>query len=477
MKVHFNKTKVIATVGPACNKKEQLLGLIQAGTDVFRLNFSHGSHEEHLKVVENVRALNKEYNLNIALLQDLQGPKIRTREVENNGVMLAEGNKLVLTPEKLVGNSERISTTYVEMADDVQIGDMILVDDGKIELKVVGIEGKDVITMVVYGGLLKSKKGINLPNTNVSIPALTEKDREDLLFGLEQEVEWIALSFVRTAEEVLELKDIIKQKGKTARVVSKIEKPEAIRNIDAIIAASDALMVARGDLGVEVPAEQVPMMQKMIVQKCNQAAKPVIIATQMMESMITNPRPTRAETNDIANSVMDGADTLMLSAETASGLYPILAVKSMTETIRQVEESADIYYKNHAHVLKVRDNNFFNNNVVVSACRLARDTEAKAIVGMTTSGYTAFRISSHRPKSDIFIFTGNKSLLNTVSLLWGVRGFYYDKFSSTDETFQDIQRILVENGHVKPGEVIINTVSMPISKKKRTNTIKLSIVE
>jgi pyruvate kinase len=311
----------------------------------------------------------------------------------------------------------------------------------------------------------------------VSIPALTEKDREDLLFGLEQNLDWIALSFVRTADEVQELKEIIRQKDRTAKVVSKIEKPEAITNIDAIIAASDALMVARGDLGVEVPMEQVPMIQKMIVEKCNQLAKPVIIATQMLESMITNPRPTRAEINDIANSVIDGADTLMLSAESASGMYPVLAVKSMTETIRQVEELAEIYYKNHAYVMKLRDENFNNNNVVVSACRLARDTGAKAIVGMTSSGYTAFRISSHRPKSNIFVFTSNQSLLNQLSLLWGVRAIYYDKSNSTDETFQDITSILKENHQITPGDVIIHTVSMPINKKQRTNTIKLSIVE
>lgn len=477
MKIQFNKTKVLATVGPACNKKEQLLELIQAGVDVFRLNFSHGSHEEHAKVIEYVRELNKEHKLNIGLLQDLQGPKIRTREVENNGVMLEKGSRLVLTPEKLVGNTERISTTYIEMADDVKVGDMILVDDGKIELKVTEVKGRDVITEVVYGGLLKSKKGINLPNTNVSIPALTEKDREDLIFGLEQNVDWIALSFVRTADEVLELKDIIKEKGRTAKVVSKIEKPEAIKNIDAIIAASDALMVARGDLGVEIPMEQVPMIQKMIVQKCNQLAKPVIIATQMLESMITNPRPTRAEINDIANSVIDGADTLMLSAESASGQYPVLAVKSMRDTIHQVEESADIYFKNHAYALKLRDENFNNNNVVVSACRLARDTEAKAIVGMTSSGYTAFRISSHRPKANIFVFTSNESLLNQLSLLWGVRAIYYDKSNSTDETFQDITRILKESQEISAGDVIIHTVSMPINKKQRTNAIKLNIIE
>lgn len=478
MRIHFNKTKVIATVGPACNKKEQLLELIEAGADVFRLNFSHGNHEEHLKVVEAVRSLNKEHNLNIGLLQDLQGPKIRTREVENNGVMLHKGSKLRLTTETIVGNAERISTTYMEMANDVKPGEAILLDDGKIELRVLSIEGSDVITEVVYGGILKSKKGINLPNTNVSIPALTEKDREDLLFGLEHDVEWIALSFVRTAEEVIELKNIIRDKGKKARVVSKIEKPEAIGNIDAIIAASDALMVARGDLGVEMPMEEVPMLQKMIAHKCNQAAKPVIIATQMLESMITNPRPTRAEINDIANSVIDGADTLMLSAESASGMYPTLAVKCMTDTIRNVEAGADIYYKNHANVLRYRDDHNFNsNNVVVSACRLARDTQAKAVVGMTSSGYTAFRISSHRPKANIFVFTSNISLLNTLSLLWGVRAFYYDKLSTTDETFQDIQDILVREGHLHKGDVIINTASMPISKRQKTNTIKLSIIE
>lgn len=476
MKANFNRTKILATVGPACNKKAQLLELVEAGADLFRLNFSHGNHEEHLQVLKYIRELNQEQGLNIGILQDLQGPKIRTREVENNGVMLERGSRLVLTTEKLVGNTERISTTYLEMANDVQVGEAILVDDGKIELKVTSIQGSDVITEVVYGGILKSKKGINLPNTKVSIPALTEKDREDLEFGLANDVEWIALSFVRTAEEVLEMKEIIRQRGKTARVVSKIEKPEAIANIDAIIAASDAVMVARGDLGVEVPAEQVPHMQKMIVQKCNQTAKPVIIATQMLESMITNPRPTRAEINDIANSVIDGADTLMLSAESASGQFPLLAVRSMNETIRNVEEWADIYFKNHGYVLKVRDENFYNNNVVVSACRLARDTQAKAIIGMTRSGYTASRISSHRPKAGIFVFTGDKTLLNMLSLLWGVRGFYYDKATTTDEAFQDAQQILVEKGLLQSGDLVINTASMPLGEDQRTNMLKLSVV-
>jgi len=480
MKIPFNKTKVIATVGPASNTKEKLMQLIQAGVDVFRLNFSHGSHEDHLKVIRFVRELNQENGLNIGLLQDLQGPKIRTREVENNGVELRSGSELIITTEKIIGTSERISTTYAEMADDVNVGERILLDDGKLELRVVKInkegEFKEVVTEVVYGGILKSKKGINLPNTSVSIPALTEKDREDLLFGLEHNVDWIALSFVRTAEEVLELKEIIKAKGRKCQVVSKIEKPEAIVNIDAIIAASDAVMIARGDLGVEVPAEEVPMIQKMIADKCNKAAKPVIVATQMLESMITSPRPTRAETSDIANAVIDGADTIMLSAETASGMYPVEAVRSMTETVRQVEERANIYFKNHAYAQQVHDENFYSNNVVVSASRLARDTEAQAIVGLTTSGYTALRISSHRPKAQLFVFTFDESLVNTLSLVWGVRAFYYDNSKSTDEIFEDIKQILVSKGHLQPGDVIINTGSIPVSRNHHTNMLKLSIV-
>ena len=480
MNIPFKKTKIIATVGPASNTKEMLLELIKSGVDVFRLNFSHGSHEDHLKVIQNVRQLNQEHNLNIGLLQDLQGPKIRTREVENNGVELLAGNRLVITTEKIIGTSQRISTTYVEMADDVTIGERILLDDGKLELRVTDInksgEFKEVITEVVYGGTLKSKKGINLPNTKVSIPALTEKDREDLLFGLEHNVDWIALSFVRAAEEVLEMKEIIAARGKKIRVISKVEKPEAIVNIDGIIAASDAIMIARGDLGVEVPAEEVPMIQKMIADKCNKAAKPVIVATQMLESMITSPRPTRAETSDIANAVIDGADTVMLSAETASGMYPVEAVRSMTETIRQVEEKAHIYFKNHAYAQQVRDDTFYSNNVVVSACRLARDTEATAIIGLTSSGYTAMRIACHRPKAQIFVFTFDESLLNTLSLVWGVKAYYYDKAKGTDEVFEDIKKILERDGHVKPGDVIINTGSIPVSRNHHTNMLKMSVV-
>ncbi len=472
----FNKSKIVATVGPACNTKEQLLALAHAGVDVFRLNFSHGTHEEHAKVIAFIRELNAENNLNLCILQDLQGPKIRTNDMENNGVLIEAGQTLVITTEKILGNAERISTTYKMLPKDVKIGESILIDDGKIELKVISKTDKDVTTEVIYGGLLKSKKGINLPATDVSSPSLTEKDTEDLYFGLQHDLEWIALSFVRSATDILLLRHLVQQKGKFPKLIAKIEKPEAIKNIDEIIKVSDGVMVARGDLGVEMVAEEVPIFQKMIVNKAKKAAKPVIIATQMMESMIENPRPTRAETNDIANAVVDGADALMLSAETASGKYPILVVKSMAKTIQMVEEKIfKIYHQNFD--LDISSKSFTSDSLVASACRLAKETGAKAIIGMTNSGYTALQIASHRPEANIFIFTGNRPLLNTMNLIWGVRAIFYDKYETTDETFDDVQEILLENNYIKKGDIFINLASMPIGKKQRTNTLKLSIAE
>lgn len=381
----------------------------------------------------------------------------------------------MISIEKIIGNNKKVSTTYQALVDDVSIGDMILVDDGKIELKVKGIQQTEVTTEVVHGGMLKSKKGINLPYSNVSAPSMTPKDIADLEFGLEQNVDWIALSFVRKAADVLELKKRIAAEGKSIKVISKIEKPDAIKNIDEIIEASDALMVARGDLGVEIIMEEVPMVQKMIVRKCNQACKPVIIATQMMESMIDNLRPTRAETNDIANAVMDGADAVMLSAETAAGKFPIQAVMSMAKTIRTVEDMGDIYDK--FYEIDQSSPTLHNDSVVLTACRLSKQIKSKAIVGMTTSGYTAFRISCHRPKANIFIFTSNRSLLTTMNLVWGVRAFYYDAMVSTDDTFSDIEKILKQKGHIDQGDVFISTASMPIHAKLRTNMLKVNIAE
>ncbi|GAB3894449.1 pyruvate kinase [Spirosoma agri] len=475
------KTKIVATVGPASETKEQLLALAKAGVNVFRLNFSHGTHEDHLMRLNRIREINAEYNLNLCVLQDLQGPKIRIGNVENkDGVMLLPGSQLVFTNDDIIGTAERVSTPYKDMYKDVHPGERILMDDGKLEVRVIGTDGTDVITEVVYGGSMKSKKGVNLPNTRVSMPAVTDKDWEDLEFGLEHNAEWIALSFVREASEIIEIKEYIKSKGKSCRVIAKIEKPEAIVNIDSIIEATDGLMVARGDLGVELPAEEVPMIQKMLVEKCNKAAKPVIVATQMLESMIDAPRPTRAEINDIANSVMDGADAVMLSAETASGKYPILAVESMANTILQVEANTDkIYYRYHAYVNEHPGENVINDNVVMSACRLARDTKAKAVIGITNSGYTAERLSHHRPKADLFVFSNDAQLRNTLGLYWGVQVLPYEPNLelTVDQTVEGIKQTLISQGKLASGDIFINTLSMPLTQARRTNTVKLSTVD
>ena len=475
------KTKIVATVGPASDTTEQLLALAQAGVNVFRLNFSHGTHEDHLMRLQRIRQINTDHNLNLCILQDLQGPKIRIGNVtDKNGVLLEAGNELTFTNDDIVGTAERVSTPYKDMYRDVHPGERILMDDGKLEVRVLRTEGTDVVTEVVYGGMMKSKKGVNLPNTKVSMPAVTDKDWEDLEFGLENNAEWIALSFVREASEILEIKEYIRSKGKTCRVIAKIEKPEAITNIDEIIAATDGLMVARGDLGVELPAEEVPMIQKMLVEKCNKAAKPVIVATQMLESMIDAPRPTRAEINDIANSVMDGADAVMLSAETASGKYPVLAVEAMANTIKQVEQTTDkIYYRYHAHVNEEPTENVINDNVVMSACRLARDTKARAVIGITNSGYTAVRISHHRPKADIYVFSNDAQLRNTLGLYWGVQVLPYEQNPALniDQTVEGIKDVLVEQNKLAQGDIFINTLSVPFAQHRRTNTVKLSSVE
>src|SRR6478736_5951273 len=473
-RISYNKTKIVATVGPASSSKEMLRALLKEGVDVFRLNFSHGTHEDHLKVINNVRELNEELGTSVALLQDLQGPKIRVNDVES-GVELVAGQELTITTKQLMGNNKIVSTSYERLPQDVKVGDMILIDDGKIELKVKEIRGEEVISTVIYGGPLKPRKGINLPFTKVSAPSLTEKDLKDLEFGLKHKVNWVALSFVRKAGDIESLREIINKHQSVTRIVAKIEKPEALENIDAIISATDAVMVARGDLGVEVWMEEVPMIQKMLVEKCNRAAKPVIVATQMMESMIENPRPTRAETNDVANAVMDGADALMLSAETAAGKYPIEVIRSMVRTISSVEKQGKIYYR--FRETNPKSLTFTHDSFILAACKLAQDVGAKAIVGMTSSGYTAFKASSHRPNCNIFVFTGNKAILNTMNLVWSTRAYYYEKQNSTDETIADVQAVLKKDGHVQKGDIVIILASMPIHERNRTNMMKLSVVK
>ncbi len=483
------KTKIVATVGPASESKESLIQLAKAGVNVFRLNFSHGTHEDHLQRLKTIREISKELDLNLSILQDLQGPKIRTQLVENNGVVLEAGKQLIFAmDENLLGTSEKVGTTYTSMYLDVNVGERILMDDGNLEVKVISIDPtkKEVITEVIYGGILKSKKGINLPGTKVSLPCLTPKDEADLYFGLDHGVDWIALSFVRKAADIWDIKDKIKAYGKNTRVIAKIEKPEAIDNLDEIIEASDAIMVARGDLGVEMDGAVVPYLQKVMVEKCTAAGKPVIVATQMLESMITNPVPTRAETSDVANAVLQGASATMLSGESASGAYPIKAVETMAHIHEIVEQQqneleiikgneAAIYFKNHS---LAGQQVALTDRLIAGACRLARDSKAKAILCMTNSGHTAYRLSAHRPKADLFVFTSNKELMSTMGLLWGVKVFFFDPSAdNVEKTVAAMVDMLKGKKLLSAGDVFVTTLSIPAHQGKKTNTVQLGTVE
>ncbi|HAP69754.1 MAG TPA: pyruvate kinase [Flavobacteriales bacterium] len=471
----FNRTKIIATIGPASSSKEMLKEMINSGMSLARLNFSHGSHEDVLEIIKNVRELNDELGVNVGLLADLQGPKIRLGEVKDGGVPIKSGHQLTITTKKCIGDEKKVYLSYPEFPKDVAEGDTILINDGKLVLQVTGTDRKTEVTATIeHGGLMESRKGVNLPNTKISMPCLTAKDLEDLKVAVEQNVEWIGLSFVRRAEDVIELKNLIKEQGGKSKVVAKIEKPEAVKDLSNIISEADAVMVARGDLGVEIPMQEVPVVQKLIVKKCINESKPVIIATQMMESMITNPAPTRAEVNDVANAVLDGADALMLSGETSVGDHPELVIKAMYSIIRHLENKGDIYNR------KVNPISSIDRTITDSICQasaaLAWQADAKGIITMTNSGYTAFKISSYRPKADIFVFTDNRSILAMLSLVWGVRGFYYDKYVSTDHTIADLKLRLKREGMVKEGDLVINIASTPITERGQSNMMKLSVV-
>jgi len=476
---NFQKTKIIATVGPACSSKEMLAKMILAGVDVFRLNFSHGSYEDHLAVIKNINAVNKKLNTFVAILADLQGPKIRIGEVENNRADLINGSTIIFTTKKCIGTAKKVYLSYQEFPKDVKPGEIILVDDGKLMLETVKTNKVDeVVLKVVHGGKLSSKKGVNLPNTKVSLPSLTEKDLNDLEFILKNNVQWVALSFVRSALDIIQIKEIIaKHKLKNSpRIIAKIEKPEAVKDIDNIIKETDAIMIARGDLGVEIPMQEVPLVQKMIIKKCLHVSKPIIVATQMLESMITNISPTRAEVSDVANSTLDGADALMLSGETSVGEFPVETVEAMNAIIANVEKFKDIYYKLHSPD-PCKMERYITDSICYNACVMAQQTKATAIISMTYSGYSAFKIASQRPDALIFIFTNNQALLTTLSLVWGVRGFYYNKFVSTDQTITDLKNMLKKDCYIKKGNMVINVASIPIEKKGMTNTLKLSKVE
>ena len=471
----FNKTKIVATIGPATSSEEMLEKIILAGVDVCRLNFSHGAYELHQEVIDRVRNINNRLGCNVALLQDLQGPKLRIGKVEGE-FHLVEGDHVLVTTEEQISTKDILFVSYKRLIQDCNPGERILLNDGKVSLVFTEkINDTTLKAEVIAGGPLSSNKGFNLPDSSLTVPSLTKKDLADLEYGLSQEVDWVALSFVRTADDIVELKRLIAEKGTHTKVIAKIEKPEAVKNIDEIIKVSDGIMVARGDLGVEVPLQRVPLIQKTIVEKCLIAAKPCIIATQMMETMILDSMPTRAEINDVANAVLDGADALMLSAETSVGKYPLRVIEVMSSIITDIENDRRTYFKGVKPTPE--SPSFASDEICFTAVRMSDHLNAKAIVAMTKSGFTGFRVASYRPQADVFIFTDNKKLLATLNLVWGVRGFYYDRFVSTDDTFQDVVDMLKADGMVKEGEYVINCASMPIHKKQRTNTIKVTLVD
>jgi pyruvate kinase len=473
----FHRTKIVATVGPACDTYEKLLSLVKAGVNVFRLNFSHGSHEDKAKIIGHIRKINASEPFNIAILGDLQGPKLRVGEIEGGSMLVAEGEILTFTNTKLVGNKDRIYVSYPNLHEDVKVGNIIMIDDGKLEVKVVSIEkNHDVKVQVKLGGILSSKKGVNLPDTKISLPAITEKDEVDLAFIIEQELDWVALSFVRRVNDIVGLRDKLNLKKSKTKIIAKIEMPEALTNLREIILESDGIMVARGDLGVELPIEQVPLIQKQIIRKSIHRAKPVIVATQMMESMIDRTKPNRSEITDVANAVLEGADAVMLSAETATGNYPTLVVETMRKIIMEVERTDYHYNREDELEPQPHSPSFLSDAVCYNACKLAKDTQADALIGMTQSGYTGFILSSYRPKSPLYIFSKEKTLINQLSLSWGVRAFHYAEEESMDEIISDLTEILKQRGFIKKGDVIINTGSLPVSEHLPTNLLKISKV-
>ncbi len=466
------KTKIVATLGPATNQKETLKQMFLAGVNVCRINFSHGDHKQHLELINLIRELNDELKLHVAILADLQGPKLRIGEIENEAIELIEGDELIFTTEKIIGNKQKVYMTYKNFPSDVIPGELILVDDGKLQFEIISTDGeKEVRARIKNDGTLSSKKGVNLPNTKVSLPSLTEKDHGDLNFALDHDIDWLGLSFVRSPRDIIELKSIISTRNKHTKVIAKIEKPEAISNLEEIIRFSDGVMIARGDLGVEIPMQDVPLIQKKIVRMCMEMGKPTIVATQMMESMIENPSPTRAEVNDVANAVLDNADAVMLSGETSVGKYPLEVIEAMVKIIGSVEKyerkrnkPPDVHYQNER---------FITDSICFSAAKLAQNVKAKAIVMMTHSGYTTYRVSSMRPNVSIFAFTSNKLLMTQLSLVWGVSCSYYDKSVSTDNTIADIRKILKDEKFLVKGDLVINITSMPIAEQGMTNMLKL----
>ena len=473
----IKKTKIVATLGPATSTKETLKAMIMAGVDVFRINFSHASYEDVEERIAMIRELNKELGSNISILADLQGPKLRVGVMGGEAVV-APGDEVVFaTGEAFEGTAQKVYMNYQNFPKDVKPGERVLLDDGKLIFEVKSTNGENEVTAtVIQGGPLKSKKGVNLPNTDISLPALTKKDVKDAIFAIGQKVDWMALSFVRHSQDLIDLQNLIKEHSDhKIPIIAKIEKPEAVENIDSIVSYCDGLMVARGDLGVEVPAQEVPLIQKKLVLRAKRARIPVIIATQMMETMITSLTPTRAEVNDVANSVMDGADAVMLSGETSVGNYPVQVIERMSSILLSVEDSNLI--KVPQTPPHVRTNRFITKSVCYHAALMANEIEAKAISTLTNSGYTAFQISAWRPSAHILVFTSNKRILTQLNLLWGVKAFYYDKFVSTDKTIDDVNRMACEKGFLNVGDMLVSLAAMPIKTKGMVNTLRVTQIE
>lgn len=472
------RTKIVATVGPACEKFEQLLELAKAGVNVFRLNFSHGTYENKKEIIDRIREINKSQPINIAILGDLQGPKLRVGDLTDGQLELIEGDDIIFTTEKLIGTKSKIFVSYQNLTKDVKVGERIFLDDGKMEVLVKSIlNEKEILVNITIGGLLLPKKGVNLPDSELTMPSMTEKDYADLDFIIDNNLDWVALSFVRKVADIIELKSKISAKASKIKVIAKIEMPEALKNIRDIIVESDAIMIARGDLGVELPVEQVPIIQKELIKKCMHRAKPVIVATQMMESMMDRTKPNRSEVSDVANAVLEGADAVMLSGETAMGLYPTEVVQTMVKIILEAEKTLYDYNRDDILSPQAHSPSFLSDAICYSACKLANDTNASALIGMTQSGYTAFMLSSYRPKAPLYIFSKEKTLLAQLSLSWGVRAFYYAEEESLDDIIFDQINILKERGFLKTGDVVINTGSTPIELHLPTNIVKVTTVE
>ena len=471
------KTKIVATLGPATSKKEVLRDMIEAGVDVFRINFSHANYDDVTERINMIRELNEELGTYSSILADLQGPKLRVGVMAGE-VVVDPGDEITfMTGEPFEGTSEKVYMNYATFPRDVKPGERILLDDGKLIFEVLSTNGEDEVkAKVVQGGPLKSKKGVNLPNTNISLPALTEKDINDAIFAISKNVDWIALSFVRFSQDLIDLQNLIKEHSdEKIPIIAKIEKPEAVENIDKIVAYCDGLMVARGDLGVEVPAQEVPLIQKQLVLRAKKARIPVIIATQMMETMITSLTPTRAEVNDVANSVMDGADAVMLSGETSVGNYPVQVINKMASILQSVEGSELIKVPHDPPHIKTK--RYITKSICYHAALMANEIKAKAISTLTNSGYTAFQISAWRPSAHILVFTSNKRILTQLNLLWGVRAFYYDRYVTTDETIEDVNKIACQKGYLEEGDMLISLAAMPIKEKGMVNTLRVTEID